>query len=70
MKLENVRKSTHSDDRDCVEVGRGVLNGEIMAGIQDTKQRAQGDDRDQVVVDGVKYAAFITAVRSGRFDWY
>ncbi len=68
MRLENARKSSYSDDKDCVEVGRGTLRGETVAGIQDTKQSDLGDARDQVIASMPQYAALLSALRAGKFD--
>lgn len=68
MKLHNTRKSTYSDDKDCVEVGRGMLGGEDVSGIQDTKQSNLGDSRNQLIASLPQYGAFVSALRAGKFD--
>ncbi|MGP4016633.1 DUF397 domain-containing protein [Saccharopolyspora sp. 5N708] len=55
------RKSGHSGvQTSCVEVGLGV----DAVGVRDTKDRAGG----LLAVDQQQWRAFLTAVRSDRFD--
>lgn len=58
----NWRKSTRSSGgaNNCVEVGR-VPGG---AAVRDTKDRAAG----HLTTTAAHWAAFITAIKSGRFD--
>jgi len=54
------RTSRYSGGNNCVEVGR-IPEG---AAVRDTKDRAAG----HLTTTAAHWAAFITAIKSGRFD--